>query len=167
MRIMDLALGAWYYLRIGYSTYLAIIVAFMSYITVIYKLAIEDLALDWIFPRFHIFIGFSLATIIPLAVLIGWLHMKKTLAYSAGIAVDVESSPYDYMIKPGTETEITWPMSTIMLQLLQKIIAKENLSSVEESEELKNIQRKNEMLRRGEVIGKPRQRQLLSQLQKA
>ena len=166
MRIMDLVFRAWYYFRTGYSTYLAFIVAFMSYITIIYKLAIEDLALEWIFPRFHIFIIFSLVTIMPLAVLIGWLHMKQTLAYSAGIAISVESNPYSYMIRPGTETEITWPMYAILLQLFKKILEKENLLSSEEKGELENIQEKIEGLRRGEVIGKPRQRQLSAQLEK-
>lgn len=166
MRTVDLLFRAWYYLRTGYSTYLTFIVGFMSYITVIYKLAIEDLALDWIFPRFYIFIIFSLVTIIPLAVLIGWLHMKRTLAYSAGVAISVESNPYNYMIRPGTETEITWPMYAVMLQLLQKILEKESLLSAEEKRKLENVRSKIEKLRRGEVIGKPRQRQLLAQLGK-
>lgn len=167
MRIVDLLFRAWYYLRTGYSTYLTFIVGFMSYITVIYKLAIEDLALEWIFPRFHIFILFSLITIIPLAVLIGWLHMKQTLAYSAGIAINVESNPYSYMIRPGTETEITWPMWAIMLQMLQKLLQRESLLSAEEKHELQSIQDKIQRLRRGGVVGKPRQRQLLGKLKKA
>ena len=163
---MDLAFRAWYYFRTGYSTYLTFAVAFMSYITIIYKLAIEDLALDWIFPRFHIFIIFAIVTVIPLAVLIGWLHMKQTLAYSAGVAIGVESNPYNYMIKPGTETEITWPMWTAMLRMLQKLLEGENLLSAEERDELNTIRERIERLRRGEVIGRPKQRQLLAQLEK-
>ena len=87
--------------------------------------------------------------------------MKQTLAYSAGMAITVESNPYNYMIKPGTETEITWPMWAMMLRVSQKLLEKENLLSKEEKEELGNIRQKIERLRRGEVIGKPRQRQLL------
>jgi len=152
MKMVDLVFRAWYYFRIGYSTYLAFVVAFMSYITVIYKLAIEDLALSWVFPRFYIFIIFSLVTILPLGVLIGWFHFKRTLAYSAAMAINVESNPYNYMITPGKETEIVWPMHTLFLTALQKLLEKENMLSQEEKEAFEEVLTKIKRLREGHVI---------------
>ncbi|RLF09365.1 MAG: hypothetical protein DRJ98_08235 [Thermoprotei archaeon] len=165
MRMMDLVFRAWYYFRIGYSTYLAFMVAFMSYITVIYKLAIQDLALSWVFPRFYTFIIFSLFTIVPLAVLIGWFHMKRTLAYSASVAINVESNPYNYMILPGKETEIIWPMHTLYLTALQKILEKENMLSPEEKKAFEEILTKIKRLREGQIVGVPRHK-ILAKLQK-
>ncbi|OYT45378.1 hypothetical protein DRO29_02520 [Candidatus Bathyarchaeota archaeon] len=167
MKMMDLVFRAWYYFRIGYSTYLAFAVAFMSYITVIYKLAIEDLALSWVFPRFYTFIIFSLVTIIPLGVLIGWFHFKRTLAYSAAMAINVESNPYNYMITPGKETEIIWPMHMLYLTALQKLLEKENMLSPEEKKSFEEVLTKIKKLREGHVIGTPRHRQLLAKLKKA
>ena len=166
MKMVDLIFRAWYYFRIGYSTYLAFMVAFMSYITVIYKLAIEDLALSWIFPRFYTFIIFSVVTIVPVGVLIGWFHFKRTLAYSAAMAINVESNPYNYMIMPGKETEIIWPMHTLYLTALQKILEKENILSQEEKRAFEDILTKIERLREGQIVGTPRHRQLLAKLKK-
>ena len=167
LKLEDFVFRSWNYFRHGYSTYLSFFVAFASYITVIYKLAIEDLSLEWIFPRFHVFIIFAVSLIVPLAVFMGWLHMKGTLAYPTDVAITVEANPYNYIVTPGKQKEALAPAQLLTLQALQKILEKENMLSPQEKMEFENLKDKFQKMLRGEVMGAPRQRKLLARLEKS
>jgi len=88
--------------------------------------------------------------------------MKRTLAYPAQMAISAESNPYNYRIMPGIGSEISWPMHHLLLRIIEKISEKENILSPEERKELEELIVKIERLRKGEVIGAPRQRKLLN-----
>ena len=92
--------------------------------------------------------------------------MKRTLAYPTDMAIGVESNPYNYMLTPGKETELLAPYWLLITNSLRKILEKENILSPEEKREFENIQAKIERLRKGEVIGRPKQRQLLAKLER-
>lgn len=160
---MELVFRSWYYFRLGYGTYLAFLVGFMGNIVAIYYLAVQNLPfLYLIFDRFYVFVVVSIALIVPIGVLMGWFHMKRTLAYPTDVAIGVEANPYNYILMPGKETELFAPYWLMITNSLQKILEKENVLSSEEKREFENIRAKIERLRRGEVIGVPRQRKLLA-----
>ena len=102
----------------------------------------------------------------PLGVFIGWLHMKGTLAYPTDVTINVEANPYNYKMMPGKETEISWPLWTVLLGTLQKLLEKENILSPEEKREFENVRAKIQRLREGSVIGKPRRRRVLAALKR-
>ena len=165
MKLEELIFRAWFYFRNGYGTYLSFPVGFVTFISTTYYLAIRNVGfLEGIFPRFHLFVVCAILIIFPFGVLIGWLHMKRTLAYPAQMAINVESNPYNFKIIPGIQTEINWPMWYLILQTIEKISEKENILSAEEKEEFKVLKNKIERLRRGEVIGTPKQRTLFKKL---
>jgi len=103
---------SWYYFRIGWSTYFAFIFAAINTLTVTYYLAIENIpALKDVFPSFATY-GISLAIIgIPLLVLFGYVHFKKSQAFKSEADVMVESNPYYFKLPPGYTKDVLFPLN--------------------------------------------------------
>jgi len=91
----SVAFRSWYYFRMGWGTYFAFIFAAINTLTVTYYLAIEKIpSLTVIFPNFLQYV-LIIATIgIPLLVIIGYVHYKRTVAFKSEVDVVLESQPY-------------------------------------------------------------------------
>ena len=91
----SVAFRSWYYFRMGWGTYFAFIFAAINTLTVTYYLAIEKIpSLTVIFPNFLQYV-LIIATIgIPLLVIIGYVHYKRTDAFKSEVDVVLESQPY-------------------------------------------------------------------------
>ena len=149
----------WYYFRIGYATYLTFILGYVSTLITVYYLAIKNLPyLLNLFPKFETFC--VLATVIgaPLSIGIGWLHLKRTKAYSAEADITVESNPYSYRLVPGKEADAFAPSYLEMLRLLRKLLQSQNLLSEDDASRIKVVEDKLETLMEGKMVGTPRRR---------
>jgi len=164
LKFADLVFRAWYYFRIGYTQYLSFFVGFLTFVAVLWTERLPFL--QKLFPNFYLFIMLGISAIVPLSLLIGWFHMKRTPAYPTEAAIGVESNPYNYVIAPGKETEAIVPAWMLTVQALQKILEKENMMSAEEKREFETIVANFKKLLRGEVVGVPRQRQVLAMLKR-
>ena len=86
---------AWFYFRQGWSTYFAFIFAAINTLTVTYFLAIENYPfLQGFFPSFLHYVVITSCIGIPLLVLIGYAHFKRTPSFRAEADVYIESNPY-------------------------------------------------------------------------
>ena len=86
---------AWFYFRMGWSTYFAFIFAAINTLTVTFYLAIENYpVLKSIFPTFEIYVIVTVLIGIPLLVAIGYAHYKRTKARKAEVDILVETNPY-------------------------------------------------------------------------
>ena len=95
---------AWYYFRMGWSTYFAFILAAINTLTVTYYLAIENYpTLKAIFPSFEIYIIVIISIGIPLLVTIGFVHYKRTSARKAEVDIGMETNPYQIRLLVNTE----------------------------------------------------------------
>ena len=75
---------AWYYFRMGWSTYFAFIFASVNTLTVTYFLAIENYpVLQQAFPSFVHYIVVIILVGVPLLVAIGYIHFKKSPSFRA------------------------------------------------------------------------------------
>ena len=85
----------WFYFRQGWSTYFAFIFAAINTMVVTYYLAIENIPiLKEVFPTFYVYL-FTVSSIgIPLLVLVGYAHFKRTKAFRAEADIYVESNPF-------------------------------------------------------------------------
>jgi hypothetical protein len=149
----------WYYFRIGYSTYLTFLLGYVSTLVTVYYLAIKNLPylLD-LFPHFE---GFSvIATVIgvPASVVIGWLHLKRTHAYSSEADITIESNPYTYKVAPGKEAEAFVPSYLELVRMLAKLLDSNNLLTAEEKTRVRNLEDKLQALVEGRMIGTPRRK---------
>jgi len=144
---------AWSYFRTGYSTYIAFILGIFSFTSTTYYLAINNIPfLLRIFPNVSIYIIFLTVFLPPLAITVGWIHMKKSLAYPSQVFVGIESNPYTYKIPPGISTEVSWPLTLLNMKMWEAILKSTGALTPEFEEELKIVRKKIESLLRGEMV---------------
>lgn len=148
----------WFYFRQGWTTYFAFIFAAVNTLVTTYYLAIENMpTLKSVFPAFYIYVLMVVGIGVPLLVLVGYIHYKKSSAYAAEADINVESYPYWYKIPPGWNQEVVFPLYAMMAQLLVKISKNEKLTD-KEIEEIKNIESKLDLLIRGGYVGSHREK---------
>jgi len=128
---------AWYYFRMGWSTYFAFILAAINTLTVTYFLAIDNYpSLKLIFPSFEIYILIIVSIGIPLLIAIGYAHFKRTQAFKSEIDVMIESNPYQR--RNTVNNEINLRVNLQLMKLLTKLVNNEKLDT-SESENLKKL----------------------------
>jgi len=149
----------WYYFRIGYATYLTFIMGYASTLITVYYLAIKNIPI--LLNVFHDFLPFSIiCTIIgvPFSCAIGWLHLKRSSAYTSEADITVESNPYTYKLAPGKEEEAFAPSYVEILRLLSKLLESQKLLSEEEKLRVKELEKKYQILMQGNTVGTPRKK---------
>lgn len=123
----------WFYFRSGWSSYFAFIFAAINTLTVTYYLAIEKYPfLEAIFPNFVQYSLIIIAIGIPLLVIVGYGHWKRTPAYRAEADVWVESNPYQARMLVNSEMLIK--LNLRLIELLLKQSQNKNLSENELTE---------------------------------
>ena len=131
---------AWFYFRQGWSTYFAFIFAAVNTLTVTYYLAIENYPfLKEVFPSFETYLIVAIGVGIPILVLVGYAHYKKTPSYRAEADVWVESNPYQARVLLNSEFILSLNLQLIEMQL--KLSQKEKLSE-DDIEKIKTIKEK-------------------------
>ena len=91
----NLGFRGWYYFRQGWSLYFAFILAAINTLTVTYFLAVENYPiLQEIFPTFPHYIAAFTAIGVPLLMLIGYIHYKKSPGFRSEASVNFESNPF-------------------------------------------------------------------------
>ena len=104
----------------GWSTYFAFIFAAINTLTVTYFLAIERYPeLSAIFPNFIQYVLTVTIIGIPVLVLVGYVHYKRTLAYRAEVDVGLESNPYQLrnVVNNAINVELALRMYEMILKL--------------------------------------------------
>jgi hypothetical protein len=129
---------AWFYFRMGWSTYFAFIFAAINTLTVTYYLAIENYPfLKAIFPSFEQYILIVVVIGIPLLVLVGYAHYKKTPSFRAETDIWIESNPYQARVLVNTQFSLALNMK--LTNILLKLSLKQEITE-EEVNEIKELQ---------------------------
>ncbi len=138
---------SWYYFRTGWSTYFAFILAAINTLTVTYFLAIDNYpVLKAVFPSFEQYIIIIVSIGVPLLVLIGFVHFKRTQAFKSEVDVLIESNPYQR--RNTVNAELNLRLNLKILAMMLKISKKESFSELEIqeigelSDEIKNLSEK-------------------------
>ena len=129
----------WFYFRMGWSTYFVFILAAINTLTVTYFLAIDNYPLlKAVFPSFEQYVVIIIGTGIPVLVMVGYAHYKKTLAYKSEADVVVESNPYTRRNTVNGETNVR--LNLQLLSLLLKLSKKEAMDK-NEIEKIEKLQK--------------------------
>ena len=124
-------------------------------LTVTYFLAVENYpVLDTLFPTFLHYVSIAVVIGVPMLVLVGYIHYKRSAAFSAEADINVEAYPYWYKLPPGWNKEVVFPLYLQMINLMIKISKNEKLST-DETKEMSDIQKSLSTLIEGGYIGKP------------
>jgi len=120
----------WYYFRLGWTTYFAFIFAAINTLTVTYYLAIENYpTLSQIFPTFAQYISTIGLAGVPILVIIGYVHYKRSPAYRSEADITIESNPHANRLLLNSETLLG--LNLELLNLITKISENEKLSEEE------------------------------------
>tara|TARA_B100001765_G_scaffold106426_1_gene65907 strand:- start:381 stop:836 length:456 start_codon:yes stop_codon:yes gene_type:complete len=134
----NLGFRGWFYFRQGWSVYFAFIFAAVNTLTVTYFLAIDNYPfLKDVFPSFIHYIAIVVLIGIPILVLIGYAHYKRTASFKAEADIHIEANPHLRRIL--TNTEIMLSMSLQLSELSMKLMNNEKLTS-DEMNNLKQLQ---------------------------
>ena len=129
--------------------------AAINVLTVTYFLAIENYpVLQAIFPTFGHYIIIIVGIGVPLLVLVGYFHYKRSQAYAAEADINIEANPYWYKIPPGWNKEVVFPLYLNMINLMLKMSKNEKLAP-DEIEKMSDIQKSLSNLIDGGYVGKP------------
>ena len=133
---------AWYYFRMGWSTYFAFIFAAINTLTVTFYLAIENYPeLAALFPTFLQYIVIISGIGIPILVITGYLHYKKTSAFKAETDINIEANPHLRRIL--TNSDLLLFSYLKLIELIPKMINQEKISE----DELKELSKLKESLK--------------------
>ena len=123
----------WWYFRQGWSNYFTFLMAAVNTLTITYFLAIERYpALVAIFPNFIQYVLIVALIGIPLLVLVGYAHWKKTSARRAEVDIFYEVNPY--FVRVLVNTEMMLQMNLKLNKHLLKLQQGQKLSDEEINE---------------------------------
>lgn len=161
MRLRSLATSrwvfrAWYYFRLGYSTYLTFLLGYVSTLVTVYYLAVQNMpALLDIFPHFVTFAILASAVGAPLAVGLGWIHLKRSNLFSSEVDITTEANPYMYKLPPGA-TKVSWQITLVQLRILRRLAEANGGLTDPEKAEIDDLERMTLTLLAGGSVGRPR-----------
>ena len=130
----NLGFRGWFYFRMGWATYFAFIVAAINALTVTFFLAIENYpSLSVIFPTFVHYIVIVVGIGVPILVLVGYVHFKKSKSFRAEADVLIETNPHIRRILQNTE--VLLPSYLKLTEIIVKLSENKKLTD----EELKEV----------------------------
>ena len=130
----------------GWATYFAFIFAAVNTLTVTYFLAIERYPfLTTIFPSFLQYIVIIVGIGIPILVIVGYIHYKRTLAFKSEADVMVESNPYQR--RNVVNNTISVEVAVKNMELLIKLTKQEKITEEEMNDLTKLYERYSEFLK--------------------
>ena len=145
----NIGFRGWFYFRQGWSTYFAFIFAAINTMVVTYFLAIESIpTLKIIFPTFYIYLLIMASIGIPILILVGYAHQKRTASYKAEADIYYESNPH--ALRTYNDVELLLQLNLKLVNLLLQDIkneedSQEKLEILELKKEIETyfVQRKN------------------------
>ncbi len=123
----------------GWATYFAFIVAAINALTVTFFLAIENYpSLSVIFPTFVHYIVIVVGVGIPILVLVGYVHFKRSKSYRAEADVLIETNPHIRRILQNTE--ILLPSYLKLTEIIVELAENKKLTN-KELEQVSKLQK--------------------------
>ena len=132
---------SWYYFRMGWSTYFAFIFAAINTLTVTYYLAIEKVpTLEIIFPTFIQYVVIVTGIGVPLLVVVGYVHYKRSKAFKSEVDIIVETNPYQR--RTIVNTELLLETNLKLMEFLIRLSKNEKINE----QEIKELVDKNKTI---------------------
>ena len=120
----------WFYFRTGWSTYFVFILASINTLTVTYFLAIDNYPiLKAVFPTFEQYAVVTISIGIPLLIVVGYFHFKKTVAYKSEMDIMIESNPY--ITRNTVNADLSLKLNLKLISLLLKMSTGEKIDKNE------------------------------------
>ena len=128
----------WFYFRTGWSAYFVFILAAINTLTVTYFLAVNNYPiLKAVFPTFEQYAVVMISIGIPLLIVVGYFHFKKTVAYKSEMDIMIESNPY--ITRNTVNADLSLKLNLKLISLLLNMSTGEKIDK-NEIDEIKKLQ---------------------------
>ena len=114
-----------------YSAYIALFVAITNWITIQYKLLLENVpALNFLFSNIWVFTIVA-AIVFTLVSILGGHYVHRKRQFRIEQAMATEENPYLYLAAPGKEKDLMIPIAVLQLETLEELLRTSGLLTEE------------------------------------
>lgn len=137
-----------------YSAYIALFVSISNWITIQYKLLLENLPFfGTTFTNIWTFIIIAIILFTILSILGGhYIHRKRQFKIEQAVAV--EANPYLYISTPGKERDLMVPIGILQLESLEELLRVNNLLSEQKKKQFDEYRKGLTRLMQGKALSK-------------
>ena len=136
-----------------YSAYIALFIAVSNWITIQYRLLLENIPIfNTLFSQMWIFLIVAVVVFTVVSVLGGhYIHRKRQFRLEQAVAT--EENPYLYKSAPGKERNLMIPMSILHLEAIEAILISNNSMTEEKKKQIESFRQDLIKLSKGLPIG--------------
>ena len=152
-------IGTWFGKRFWeyrqfYSAYIALFVAISNWITIQYRLVLENApVLGSVFNNLWTFLIAAVIIFSVVSVLGGhFIHRKRQFRIEQELAT--EENPYLYRAMPGKERDLMIPITILQMETLEDLLRQNNALTDEKKRQFENFKDELLKLAQGRPIGK-------------
>ena len=118
-----------------YSAYIALFVAITNWITIQYRLLLENVpVLNVIFSNIWVFM-IAATIVFTIASILGGHYIHRKRQFRLEQALSVEENPYLYKAAPGKERDLAIPMGILQLDVLEELLRSNNALTEEKKKQ--------------------------------
>lgn len=118
-----------------YSAYIALFVAITNWITIQYRLLLENVpVLNVIFSNIWVFM-IAATIVFTIASILGGHYIHRKRQFRLEQALSIEENPYLYKAAPGKERDLAIPMGILQLDVLEELLRSNNALTEEKKKQ--------------------------------
>ena len=136
-----------------YSAYIALFIAVSNWITIQYRLLLENIPIfNTLFSQLWIFLIVAVVLFTVVSVLGGhYIHRKRQFRLEQAVAI--EENPYLYKSAPGKERNLMIPFTILHLEAIEAILISNNSMTEEKKKQIESFRQDLIRLSKGQPIG--------------
>src|ERR671917_559677 len=136
-----------------YSAYIALFIAVSNWITIQYRLLLENIPIfNTLFSQLWIFLIVATVVFTVVSVLGGhYIHRKRQFRLEQAVAI--EENPYLYRSAPGKERDLMIPITIMNLEAIEAILTSNNSMTEEKKKQIEDYRQELIKLSKGLAIG--------------
>ena len=136
-----------------YSAYIALFVAISNWITIQYRLLLENIpVLNSLFSNLWIFLIVATVIFTIVSILGGhYIHRKRQFRIEQAVAT--EENPYLYRAAPGKEKDLMIPVTIMQLDAIEAILKSNNIMTEERKKQIDSYRQELVKLAEGLPMG--------------
>jgi hypothetical protein len=136
-----------------YSAYIALFVAISNWITIQYRLLLENIPiLNNLFSNLWVFLIVATVVFTIISILGGhYIHRKRQFRIEQAVAT--EENPYLYRAAPGKEKDLMIPVTIMQLDAIEAILESNNIMTEEKKKQIDSYRQELIKLSEGLSMG--------------
>src|SRR5919109_1509950 len=136
-----------------YSAYIALFIAISNWITIQYRLLLENIPVfNTLFSNILIFLVVATIIFTVVSILGGhYIHRKRQFRLEQAVAI--EANPYLYKAVPGKERELMVPIAIMQLEVMEAILKSNNILTEEKKKQIDSFREQLMRLSQGLTLG--------------